>query len=51
MSEYVESFYETKYKSLVIKVDELLKKYNIIWDKASNGIKKGFDSDCRLTIS
>ena len=29
----------------MIKNDELLKNCNKIWDKVSNGIKKGFDSE------
>ena len=29
----------------LIKNDELLGKYNKIWNKVSNGIKKGFDSE------
>ena len=40
---YVKSFDETKYMSIFVKNDELLKKYNKIWDKKSNSIKKGFD--------
>ena len=31
---------ETKYISFLIKDDELLEKYNKIWDKVSNSIKK-----------
>ena len=38
-------FYETKYMTFLIKNDELLKKYNKIWDKVSNFMKKGFDSE------
>ena len=38
-------FDETKYMSFLIKNDELLKKYNKIWDKVSNFMKKGFDSE------
>ena len=37
-------FNETKYVFL-IKDDELLEKYNEIWEKVSNSIKKGFDSE------
>ena len=40
---YVKRFDETKYMSIFVKDDELLKKYNKIWDKESNSIKKGFD--------
>ena len=29
--------------SFLIKDDELLEKYNEIWEKVSNSIKKGFD--------
>ena len=31
--------------SLLINNDELLDKYNEIWDKVSNTIKEGFDSE------
>ena len=31
--------------SLLIKNDELLDKYNEIWDKVSNTIKEGFNSE------
>ena len=31
--------------SLLIKNEELLGKYNEIWDKVSNSIKKRFDSE------
>ena len=37
-------FDETKWMYFFIKDDELLKN-NKIWDKVSNGIKKGFDSE------
>ena len=30
--------------TFLIKDDEFIKKYNKIWDKVSNSIKKGFDS-------
>ena len=33
------------YVCLFVKDDELLKKYNKIWEKASNSINKGFDSE------
>ena len=36
---------ETKKMSFWIKDDELLEKYNEIWDKARKVIKKGFDSE------
>ena len=44
MSGYVKLFDETKYISFLIKDSELLGKYNEIWNKANNVIKKGFDS-------
>ena len=31
--------------SFLIKDDELLEKYNEIWEKVSSSIKKGFDSE------
>ena len=37
-------FDETKYISFLIKGDELLEKYNEIWEKVKNSIKKEFDS-------
>ena len=43
MSAYRTDFDETKYMSFLIKDDELLKKYNKIWEKVKNGIKKSFD--------
>ena len=43
MSAYRKRFDETKYVSFLIKDNELLEKYNEIWDKVSNIIKKGFD--------
>ena len=45
MSAYRRDFDETKYMSFLTKNDELLEKYNEIWDKVSNTIKKGFDSE------
>lgn len=33
---------ETKYMSLMIKYNELLKIYNKIWDKVNRSIKRGF---------
>ena len=45
MREYAKSFNETKYVPFLIKDDELLEKYNKIWDIVSNSIKKGFDND------
>ena len=43
MSAYRTGFDETKRMSFLIKDDELLKKYNKIWEKVKNGIKKSFD--------
>ena len=43
MSPYRTDFDETKYMYFLIKDDELLKKYNKIWEKVKNGIKKNFD--------
>ena len=45
MSGYRTDFDETKYISLLIKCDELLEKYNKIWEKVRNNIKKEFDSE------
>ena len=44
MSAYIRDFEETKYISFSIKNEELLEKYNEIWDKISNTIKKGLNS-------
>ena len=41
----IKSFNETKYMSFLIKDNEFLEKYNTIWDKISNSIKKGFDRE------
>ena len=46
MSAYGRGFDETKYMSLLKKDDKYLEKYKKIWDKVSNSIKKGFDSEC-----
>ena len=40
MRAYRREFDETKYISFLIKNDELLKKYNEIWEKVKNSIKK-----------
>ena len=40
MSAYRKDFDETKYMSFLIKNSELLQKYNGIWNKVSNIIKK-----------
>ena len=45
MNEYKRDFDETKFMFFLIKNDELLEKYNEIWDKVSKVIKKGFDSN------
>ena len=45
MSAYRKEFDETKYMSFLIKGDELLEKYNEIWEKVKNIIKKEFDSE------
>ena len=44
MSAYRRDFDETKYMSFLIKDDELLEKYNEIWEKVKNSIKEEFDS-------
>ena len=36
---------QTKWMYFLIKDDDLLEKYNTIWDKVSADIKKEFDSD------
>ena len=46
MSAYGRGFDETKYMSILKKDDKYLEKYKKIWDKVSNSIKKGFDSEC-----
>ena len=45
MSAYRRDFDETKYMSFLIKDGELLEKYNEIWEKVKNSIKKEFDSE------
>ena len=44
MSACIRDFDETKYISFLIKNEELLEKYNEIWDKISNTVKKGLNS-------
>ena len=44
-STYRRDFDETKYMSFLIKDDELLDRYNEIWEKFKNSINKEFDSD------
>ena len=39
MSAYRRDFDETKYMYFLIKDDELLEKYNEIWEKVQNSIK------------
>ena len=41
MSPYRKDFDETKYMSFLIKGNELLEKYNEVWEKVKNIIKKG----------
>ena len=43
ISAYRRSLDETKFMSFLIKNDDLLEKYNEIWNKFNNTIKKGFD--------
>ena len=45
MSAYRRDFDETKNMSFLLKDDELLEKYNEIWEKVKNSIKKEFDSE------
>ena len=46
MSAYRRDFGGTKYRSLLIKKNiDLLEKYNEIWNKYSNSIKKGFPNE------
>ena len=45
MSAYRKDFDETKYVSFLIKDDDLLEKYNELWEKVKNIIKKEFDSE------
>ena len=45
LSAYKRNFNETKYMSFLIKDDELLEKYNTIWEKVISIIIRGFDSD------
>ena len=47
ISAYVKIYdQQTKSVYFLIKDDELLEKYNTIWDKVSAIIKKEFDSEC-----
>ena len=45
MSAYRRDFGETKYMFFFVRNDELLVKYNEIWDKVSNTLKKAFDNE------
>ena len=45
MSAYRKDFDETKYISFLIKDDQLLEKYNEIWEKVKNSLKKEFYSE------
>ena len=45
MSAYNRNFDETRYMSFLIKDNELLEKYNEIWEKVKNSIKKEFNSE------
>ena len=45
MSSYRKDFYETKFMFFLIKDDELLEKYNEIWEKNKESLKKDFDSE------
>ena len=44
VSNKVETFMKLNIWLFLIKDEELLEKYNKIWDKISNSIRKGFDS-------
>ena len=44
MGTYRRDFDETKYIPFLIKDDELLEKYNEIWEKVKNSIKKELES-------
>ena len=43
MSAYIKDFDETEYMTFLIKYDELLEKYNEIWEKVKNNIKKNLN--------
>ena len=45
MSAFWKDFDQTKYMSFLIKGDELIEKYNEVWDKVKNIIKKEVDSE------
>ena len=45
MNAYRKDFDETKYISFLKKDDELLEKYNNIWEKVKNNLRKELDSE------
>ena len=45
LSAYRTNFDETKYMSFLMKDDELLEKYNEIWEKVKNSIKRKVDCE------
>ena len=45
MSAYRKNFDETTYISFLIRDDELLEKYNEIWEKVKNFLNNDFDSE------
>ena len=45
MSAYRRDLEETKYMSFLVKDNQLIEKYNEIWEKVSTSIKKEFDSE------
>ena len=45
LSAQTRDFDENKSMSFLINDDELLEKHNKLWDKVSNNMKKGFDSE------
>ena len=49
--EYRRDFDETKYLSFLTKGDELLVKYNDIWEKVSSSIKNVFGSEAVYNIN
>ena len=44
MTTYRKDFDETKFKSFLMKDDELLEKYNEIYEKVKSSLRKEFDS-------
>ena len=49
MSACGRGFHDFRFMSFLLKNEELLEKYNEIWDKVSNIIKEGFDSESVTT--